>query len=262
MPSPFSSIPIRLKLVLLFSVILILFSTFNFFYYPKIHEKQAMNYIRGHLHHMAETVALATGISLQQMNFSNIVLAMNWAKKDSNLIYLGIFDTENDEIGIFNPKNLQLNVLEYLKRDAYFEIDENIYTVVPIEDGKTNQGKVIVGLSLVELKGSIHNNRLITLYVSSGILLVGILISIFFSNRISKPLAKLTEATREVGTGKYAIEIDVESSDEVGVLARAFQIMTEKINQTMAENAFINKQLEEIIDDLTEMGTKIGRAHV
>lgn len=207
---------------------------------------------------MAETVALATGISLDQMNFTNIVRAMNWAKKDSNMVYLGIFDSENDEIGIFNPKNLQLDTQEILKRDAYFEINENIYTVVPIVDGKTTQGKVIVGLSLVELQASIQHNRLITLYVSSGILLVGILISIFFSNRISKPLARLTEATREVGTGKYSIDIDVKSSDEVGVLARAFQIMTEKINQTMAENSSINEQLEEIIDDLTEMGTTLS----
>lgn len=255
MPALFSNIPIRRKLIFLFSAVLLLFSTFNYFYYPKIHEKQALTFIKTHLHNMAETVALATGISLQQMNFSNIVLAINWAKKDSSLIYLGIFDTDNDEIGIFNPNELPLNISEFLKRDSYFEINGNIYTVVPITYDETNQGKVIVGLSLDELKASIQKNKLITLYESLGILLIGILISIFISSRISKPLAMLTEATREVGQGKYSIEIDVKSSDEVGVLARAFKIMTEKINQTMAENASINKQLEEIIDDLTEMAT-------
>lgn len=258
MPSPFSNTPIRLKLIFLFSIILLLFSTFNFFYYPKVHEKQASSYIKTHLQNMAESVALATGISLRYMDFSNIALAMEWAKNDSNLIYLGIFDSDNDEMGIFNPKKHQFNTVKYLNRGGYFEIDENIFTVVPITDGKTHQGNVVIGLSLIELKASIHNNRLITLYVSSTILLAGILIAIFFSNRISKPLARLTEATREVGTGKYSMEIDVQSSDEVGVLARAFQIMTEKINQTMAENSSINKQLEEIIDDLTELGTTLS----
>lgn len=258
MSSLFSRIPIRLKIILVFSFILFLSATFNFLYYPQIHKKQALEYVEAYLRNTVETVALSAGISLELMDFSSIALAIKWAKKDPNLVYLGIFDEEDAEIGIYNPNKLKLNFPKMLNRKGSFEINGVIYLVAPINYRQNYHGKTIIGLSLGELNAGIHDNKLTTLYISLGILLVGLLISIFISSRITQPLARLTEATQEVGKGNYSIDFNVKSSDEIGILARAFQGMTEKINLTMTENARINKQLEGIIDDLTDTATTLS----
>ena len=258
MPTLFSRIPIRLKIISSFSIILLFFATLNFIYYPKIHEKQALDYIKSHLQNMAETVALSTGISLENMDFSSLGLTIDWAKKDSGLVYLGIFDHENDVVGIFNPNSLKLNIPELMNRKGHFELDGSLYTVVPIKHKNKDLGKTIVGLSLNELNAGILDNKVMTLNISLGILLLGILISIFISNRITKPLSRLTKATRELGQGNYSVNINVKSSDEVGMLASSFQVMVEKLNQAMTENKRSNKLLEGIVADLTEMGTTLS----
>ena len=101
MPAPFFSIPIRLKILASFSITLFFFATLNFIYYPKVHEKQALDYIESHLQNMAEAVALSTAVGLENMDFSSFGRTTDWAKQESSLIYLGIFDTGNDAIGIF-----------------------------------------------------------------------------------------------------------------------------------------------------------------
>ena len=258
MSAPFFRIPIRLKIIASFSIILLFFATLNFIYYPKVHEKQALDYIESHLQNMAETVALSTAVGLENMDFPSFGRTIDWARQESSLIYLGIFDTGNDVIGIFNPQGLTLDIPELINREGHFEIDGSIYTVVPITHNDKDLGKTIVGLSLSELNASILENKKTTLYISLGILLLGILISILISNRITRPLSRLTKATQELGQGNYSVAIDFKSSDEVGTLASSFQIMIEKLNAAMNENARSYQLLERTIDDLTEIGTSLS----
>ena len=75
---------------------------------------------------MAEVVALSTGISLKLLDFESIGVAMEWAKQDSRLAYLGIFDTSKQKIAVFDPNKLNLDVETLLKRRGHFEQDHNI----------------------------------------------------------------------------------------------------------------------------------------
>jgi hypothetical protein len=79
-------IPIRLKLDLLFSFIILLISIFNYNFYPQAHKKQALKNIQSHVHNMAEVVALSTGISLKLLGFESIGVAVEWAKQDPRLV--------------------------------------------------------------------------------------------------------------------------------------------------------------------------------
>lgn len=254
----FSRLPIRLKLVSFFCLVFLLSAVFNFLYYPKVYKEQSLYNMKHAIRSLAETVALATGISMELMDFASVQIAIEWAKQDKRLEYLGIYDTSNDVVGVYNPRSMAFDAPDLLNSKGFFEIQGNVGIIVPIKYREVTHGKALVVFSLDELNASVRENRLTTFYVSLGILLFGIIISLILSNMISKPVVRLTDIALDVSKGNYDVIIKVESEDEVGKLSRAFQVMVEKINLAMFENKLINRQLEYVIDGLTDMGTKVA----
>ncbi|OOM81254.1 methyl-accepting chemotaxis protein [Clostridium sp. BL-8] len=76
-----------------------------------------------------------------------------------------------------------------------------------------------------------------TTILTMAILIVGILaaifIGIFISASISKPVRKIIKIADKVADGDFDVDINMESKDEIGLLAEAFRRMTEKLNSTM-----------------------------
>ena len=92
-------------------------------------------------------------------------------------------------------------------------------------------GVLLVGSSrgpLVELQRQIVSAALL---VGSGGILVAVLASLWFAARITRPVVSLAEAARRVAAGDLYAKVEVESNDELGELAAAFNRMTEDLLQ-------------------------------
>jgi two-component system, NtrC family, nitrogen regulation sensor histidine kinase NtrY len=90
---------------------------------------------------------------------------------------------------------------------------------------------LLVGSSrrpLVELQRQIVSAAML---VGGAGILTAILASLWFAARITKPVVSLAEAARRVAAGDLYAKVDVESSDELGELASAFNRMTEDLLQ-------------------------------
>lgn len=66
-------------------------------------------------------------------------------------------------------------------------------------------------------------------------ILIAILLSFFLAKSISSPLQSLTYGTQLVASGEFSHEIEVRSSDEIGVLAENFNYMRERLRATIEE---------------------------
>lgn len=64
---------------------------------------------------------------------------------------------------------------------------------------------------------------------------VSIIISFFFSNVFVRPIYRLTEAAIRVTNGDLSVTVDVDTHNEIGVLAQAFNTMTRRINENVNE---------------------------
>jgi two-component system, NtrC family, nitrogen regulation sensor histidine kinase NtrY len=62
--------------------------------------------------------------------------------------------------------------------------------------------------------------------VAGAALLIGLLIALWVSSRITRPLEHLAEGAREVASGRWDTVIDLRGRDEIGQLATAFNEMT------------------------------------
>jgi DNA-binding NtrC family response regulator/HAMP domain-containing protein len=80
-----------------------------------------------------------------------------------------------------------------------------------------------------------------------GILLIAWIGSIFFVRRITRPLAALVKATKEIDRGESNVQVDVQGQDEIATLAASF-------------NHMVSRQ-EEYTHRLEEQAMELERAH-
>lgn len=80
-----------------------------------------------------------------------------------------------------------------------------------------------------------------------AIISAAIIVSVFASRQLTSTLRALYGATQSVAEGKYDVDVDVTSNDEVGALASNFNKMAQEINRLMqatAQKARMEKELE------------------
>jgi signal transduction histidine kinase len=92
-------------------------------------------------------------------------------------------------------------------------------------------GVLLVGSSrrpLVELQRQVVSAAML---VGGAGILVAVLASLWFAARITRPVVSLAEAARRVAAGDLYAKVEVDSNDELGELASAFNRMTEDLLQ-------------------------------
>ncbi len=85
------------------------------------------------------------------------------------------------------------------------------------------------------------------------LVLLGAILAVLFSIRITRPMQQMTKAVNEFGQGHATItNLPVSRGDEVGVLARAFKLMVQQVKQSQARLKEINANLESMVEERTE----------
>lgn len=101
-------------------------------------------------------------------------------------------------------------------------------------------------------------DRAVTIIIAviSLILLVGFTFGFNFPSVITTPIQRLTEAIRAIGARNYAHRIHMESRDEFGALANAFNEMAERLeyfeNSNLNKILFEKKRAEAVINSLQD----------
>lgn len=82
-----------------------------------------------------------------------------------------------------------------------------------------------------------------TVVVAANALIAALIFSLFLSGRIARPLQRFMEASRKIAAGEYAVQVPVETGDELGRLAKEF-------NQMAAQLAHYHEMnIEQIISE-------------
>ena len=104
---------------------------------------------------------------------------------------------------------------------------------------KTSQatGWKIVGVTYVdELVSNKDELQTYTLFGGIGLLIIAVLLSIILSLRISRPIKQLESSMKQVEKGNFDIQVDIQSSNEIGHLSKRFNRMTTEIKELMLQN--------------------------
>ncbi len=182
------------------------------------------------------------GVFLVDLNYSVINNMCNKIKLGKRG-YIFIIDNEGNIV--YHPKqqliysNIKTEMIDQVlkTRTGSFTVNDasgkKMYTIK--ESDYT--GWKIVGVAYVD--ELVSNKREIqTYYLIGGVafLAIAIILSIMISSRISRPIKLLEASMKKVEKGNFDIKVDIQSTDEIGELSRAFNIMISKIKELMDQN--------------------------
>jgi methyl-accepting chemotaxis protein len=121
--------------------------------------------------------------------------------------------------------------------------------VLAMGENETNAANFMIDLEdMVALNVDIAHDQVVKSNIMIIVFtLIGVLISVllgwFISNIIKKPINKMVIAAKRIADGDLDVDIQVESKDEIGILAGAFRRMTDNINEVMTN---INSASEQV----------------
>ena len=101
--------------------------------------------------------------------------------------------------------------------------------------------------------GSLSPEALRTiLLVKAAILIVGVMLAFLLSRRLTRPLHRITEATRELARGNFDVDLPTRDRDEIGELARCFKDMADQLQQSLQQKREEEARLATILRSAAE----------
>jgi len=182
----------------------------------------------------------ADGIFLVDLNLSVI----NDLCRQINLGPKGyVFIVDQDGNIVYHPQqqliysNLRTEPIDRVRTAASgtsFQVnDEEGKRFYSVKD--TNFGWKIVGVAyetdLIGYKSTLGNTLLITF----GAVVVSLVVSVALSRRLSRPIRDLQRSMRLVEKGNFDVKTEVTQMNEIGQLARTFNMMVGQIKNLMQE---------------------------
>ncbi len=154
--------------------------------------------------------------------------------------------SDEDEIGAFIEVPLGL-MDEILVQNSNFEGEPISLFISRICGG----GTIWLGLSTQSIEQVIEEMIQRALLIDFLLVSVFILFAYILSNSVIVSIKKLTEGAREIGTGNLDYVIDIQTKDEIGHLAVAFNKMAKDLKESRYELECYSRTLEAKVDERT-----------
>ena len=124
-----------------------------------------------------------------------------------------------------------------------------IATSIPLG---TPDWAVVTELPVQEAYSPIIQQLEFTVIIIILTIALAVLIGIYLSRKITKPIIKLRDATNKVGEGNLNVNVEIFTNNEIGQLARDFSQMTDNLKKSRNELLDAQKTLEEKIEERTK----------
>ena len=126
------------------------------------------------------------------------------------------------------------NILEFAKvRDA---VEQDIQALIDY-NVRSAEGK-----SIDNTKDYERQSMMMLIIILAGVVFA-IGLGLFIATLISKPLNKILVAANKIADGDLNVDIDVDTKDEVGILAQAFRKMADNLNEVMSNIGSASEQV-------------------
>ncbi len=196
-------------------------------------------------------IAIARNLAAVSTNalltYNYVVLEQNAERiaLEEDIVYVIIHDKESrvaaysqhdEKQGMILTDELSqraIKVTEPLIQATYSEEKKaqllDISIPVYIKESQEKWGTIRIGLSLERMYSQILKTRLNLLLLGLFAIALGILGSIFFARRITKPISKLVRTTISAAEGNLEQIIDIQTRDEIEELGKNFNHMIQQI---------------------------------
>jgi len=180
---------------------------------------------------------------MEQLGTAQILVSGNVYDKDGRILA----DAYRRDVLAYGvePDPWALQLLQ--SRDTVFEWKSDQQRLIAgqaVVLGSQPVGAVSVGLSTQPLEAKMAAVRNRGLIAALAAATAGTLLALVISRSITEPLKQMTAATRELAAGDLELQIDIQSQDELQVLADSFNKMTKQLRDLIDSKEQLIKSLE------------------
>ncbi len=251
---------IKTKILLTVFAIVLLFTFFTLYYFPLQQGRAIMKNYKNEVQNFAKTVALGVKIAIEEQNFAGVQTALDFVKGTPGLKFVSliqidtIWDKDHNLIAV--KETLFKTFPEKYEPDSGMVSSESIIVKQAPFQTTMMSGNITLGFTSDEIISGQKYVKRISLYVSAGIFIVGMLIGLLLARHISVPVRTLRDAAYRVGKGDFSPVTAKFPKDEIGDLSIAFNTMVADLskakdlqtkNLTLTES---NKLLNEAMAEL------------
>jgi methyl-accepting chemotaxis protein len=122
---------------------------------------------------------------------------------------------------------------------------------VPLMDGEL--GAVRLGVSEESVRGEVDKIIDLIVWTTLAVLVLGGIMAALFDQVITKPIIALADIARAVGGGDLERRVAFRGSDEIGLLAQAFDSMIEKRSMAEREKENLIAELRKALDEIKRL---------
>jgi PAS domain S-box-containing protein len=126
----------------------------------------------------------------------------------------------------------------------------------PVTFGSTTYA-LIVEIDEKEAFSPISDLKMFMGAFAATVMLITVLASFYIANKSTKPIRELTQSSIEIAAGNLDTEINVESNDELGVLAQSFSTMRDSIRQA---HDVLEQRVEERTAELKKLSSAVEQS--
>jgi two-component system sensor histidine kinase AtoS len=208
---------------------------------------------------IAQSLAAASMTDFLTYNYVALERSANQAALDPDVICVIFHDKEGRVAGFSGRPDLQnkflddeiskaaLSSVKPFIQEITFNIDKTpgLDITLPLFPSgfEGRWGTIRVCLTLVPMLKQISQMRWIILAVGLFAIVSGIMMSLLTARRITRPLGTLVKSTQEAARGNLSQTMQIQTRDEVEVLASNFSSM---IREILEHREQLERQLEEI----------------
>ncbi|MBP1766286.1 MAG: two component system histidine kinase [Candidatus Aminicenantes bacterium] len=251
----FFSLPIRTKLILAVTVLFGLISLFAFFYFPLRLKQEAYATTLNKAKSIAQMAAFGASPALFFNDPESVEEIVLGARQNPDLAFLLVRDRAGRMIATFNPETAEKSEFGRSQERPFVSPITRVYCVmspVVFNQGGTSErvGDLFLGLSLAEVDLKINVTRKTSALISLAIIVLGIALAFGVSAMIIRPLNRVTDTVRGMSRGDFSKRAPVFYEDEVGYLARSFNVMVDNLERARSELKQLNQSLQNRAEEL------------
>lgn len=152
-------------------------------------------------------VRMTFGNMMSSIVATNAVKEMIASGENSKIIKIKPKETEHQK----NQENAIMMINKFSIEKANYFVASRA-SLVPVQSTQDILSRLIIIIMIV-------------------ILVVSLLLAFAFASTITKPIRKLSVAARQVAAGNYDVNVQIENTDELGVLTNDFNKMTKELGK-------------------------------
>lgn len=161
-----------------------------------------------------------------------------------------------DYVGTKNTQTVVSRALQGIRDNEEYMIDEDnvrkkVVAKPVVRDGKT-VGAIYIAASMTDLYDTME--RINSIFISGLLLALALtaVLGVILAHTITSPIKELTRRATAVAEGQFHQKMPVLGNDEIGQLSKAFNYMTSRLQDALAQNEEEKEKLASILTNMSD----------